>query len=94
MDQINSFEDLLESIPNYGKIVLSIFLIRNDAGVFHGYGFLNKDITRLFFILKKHQLNKMQSHFSNSFIIIKKKPIIQQCSKKLETNGCFYYCYQ
>ena len=31
MDQINYFSDLFESIPDYKKIVLLLFLIKNDV---------------------------------------------------------------
>ena len=44
MDNINYFKDLFESIPDYQKIVLIMFLIKNDLNFLHECGFLKSDI--------------------------------------------------
>ena len=49
MNSVNSFEDLFDSIPDYRKIVLLMFLIRNDVKLLYECGFLKGDI---------HYLNK------------------------------------
>ena len=43
----NSFKDLFESIPDYRKIVLLMFLIKNDNDLLAECGFLKDDINRL-----------------------------------------------
>ena len=47
MDNINYFEDIVESIPDYRKIVLIIFLIQNDENLLKEIGFCKTDINRL-----------------------------------------------
>ena len=47
MDNINYFRDLFESIPDYRKIVLLIFLIQNDKNLLKEIGFSKNDINRL-----------------------------------------------
>ena len=47
MDNINYFNDLLESIPDYRKIVLLISSIENGADILEECGFLNSDTNRL-----------------------------------------------
>ena len=39
MDNINYFKDLFESIPDYRKIVLLMFLIKKDNDLLHECGF-------------------------------------------------------
>ena len=43
----NYFIDLFESIPDYKKIVLLMFLIKNDVDFLHEVGFSERDINRL-----------------------------------------------
>ena len=43
MNIINYFKDLFESKPDYRKIVLLVFLIKNDADLLRECGFLNSD---------------------------------------------------
>ena len=38
---------MFESIPEYRKIVLLMFLIKNDENILEECGFLKNDITRL-----------------------------------------------
>ena len=48
MDNVNYFKDLCESIPDYKKIVLLIFLIKNDVIFLYECGFLKGDINFLY----------------------------------------------
>ena len=47
MNNINYLKDIIESIPNYRKIVLLIFLIQNDKNLLKEIGFSKNDINRL-----------------------------------------------
>ena len=47
MDNIKYFRDLFESIPDYRKIVLLIFLIQNDKNLLKEIGFSKNDNNRL-----------------------------------------------
>ena len=47
MDNIYYFNDLFESITEYRKIVLLIFLIQNDKKLLKEIGFSKNDINRL-----------------------------------------------
>ena len=47
MVRVNYFKDLLESIPEYRKIVVSRFLIKDDADLLGEWGFLEIDINDL-----------------------------------------------
>ena len=48
MDNVNYFTDLFESIPDYKKIVLLMFLIKNDVKFLYECGFLKGDIKFLY----------------------------------------------
>ena len=47
MDNSNYFKDLFESIPDYRKIVLLIFLIQNDKNLLKEIGFSKNNINLL-----------------------------------------------
>ena len=47
MEYRNYFKDLLESVPDYRKKVLLMFLIKNDVDLINACGFLRNDINRL-----------------------------------------------
>ena len=47
MDHVKYFKDLFQSIPDYRKIVLVMFAIKNDAALLHECGFLKDDNNRL-----------------------------------------------
>ena len=47
MNNKNYFNDLFESIPNYRKVVLLIFLIKNDKDLLLEIGFSERDINSL-----------------------------------------------
>ena len=56
MDNVNYFEDLSESIPDYKKIVLIIILIKNDNNFLYECGFLKGDINFLYEEIKNFLL--------------------------------------
>ena len=47
MDNINYFKDLFESIPDYRKIVLLMFLFQDDKNLLREIGFSERDIRSL-----------------------------------------------
>ena len=47
MNNENYFKDIFESIHDYKKIVLLIFLIQNDKNLLHEVGFSERDIISL-----------------------------------------------
>ena len=47
MNYVNYFKDLFESIDDYRKKVLLIFLIKNDNYILKEVGFIENDINRL-----------------------------------------------
>ena len=47
MNNTNFFKDLFESIHNYRKVVLLIFLIKNDKDLLLEIGFSERDINSL-----------------------------------------------
>ena len=47
MNNENYFKEIFESIHDYKKIVLLIFLIQNDENLLHEIGFSQRDINRL-----------------------------------------------
>ena len=48
MNNVNYFKDFFESIPDYKKIVLLMFLIKNDVNFLIECGFLKGDINFLY----------------------------------------------
>ena len=49
MDNINYFEDLFESIPDYRKIVLLMFLFQDDKNLLREIGFSERDKIKITF---------------------------------------------
>ena len=47
MNNVNYFKDLFESIPDYRKIVLLMFLIKDDKNLLKKVGFSKNDINQL-----------------------------------------------
>ena len=47
MNNSKYFKDIFESIADYGKIVLLIFLIQNDKNLLKEIGFSKNDINKL-----------------------------------------------
>ena len=52
MNSKNNFEDLFESIADFRKIVLLMFLIKDDVNLLYECGFLKGDIHYLYKKLK------------------------------------------
>ena len=57
------FKDLFESIPDYRKVVLILFLIQNDKDFLKQCGFLRIDIHRLSLEYKKSLLTEKDEYF-------------------------------
>ena len=53
-NDMNYFKDLFESIADYKKIVLLMFIIKNDVNFFNECGFLKSDINFLYDEIKKN----------------------------------------
>ena len=47
MNYENYFKDMFETIPDYRKIVLLLFLFKNDSGLLTECGLLKNDIIRV-----------------------------------------------
>ena len=47
MNHVNYFKELLESIQEYKKIILLLFLIQNDINLLTECGFVRNDLNRL-----------------------------------------------
>ena len=47
MDNVNYFKDLFESIADYKKLVILIFLIKNDVNFLYESGFLKNNVNFL-----------------------------------------------
>ena len=48
MKIVNYFSDLFESTPDYEKIIILMFLIKNDVNFLYEVGFLKGDIIFLY----------------------------------------------
>ena len=59
----NYFRDILESIPDYRKIVLLIFLIKNDKDLLLEIGFSERDINRLNLEFKNISIEQHEEYF-------------------------------
>ena len=80
MNNINYFKDLFESIPDYKKIVLLMFLIKNDVNFLYECGFLKGDINFLYkeFKITSLELNEdYLDHIKNQ-----EEAIIEKISNK------------
>ena len=62
MNNSNYFIDIFESIPDYRKIVLLIFLIQNDKNLLNEIGFSKADINRLNLEFKKNLLEEYENY--------------------------------
>ena len=56
------FRELFESIPDYKKIVLLIFLIRNDKNLLKEIGFAKADINNLSLEFKNILLEEFENY--------------------------------
>ena len=64
MNNVNYFKDIFESIQDYKKIVLLIFLIQNDKNLLHEVGFSQRDINRLSLEFKNILLEEFEEYLS------------------------------
>ena len=61
---MNYFKDMFESIPDYKKIVLLIFLIQNDKNLLKEIGLSKKDINLLNLEFKNILLEEFEEYLS------------------------------
>ena len=64
MDNINYFKDIFESIHDYKKIVLLIFLIQNDKNLSKEIGFSKNDINLLNLEFKNIIIKEFEDYLS------------------------------
>ena len=64
MDNTNYFKDLFESIHDYKKIVLLIFLIQNDKNLLKEIGFSKNDINLLNLEFKNILIEQNEEYYS------------------------------
>ena len=65
MNNANYFRDLFESIPDYRKIVLLIFLIQNDKNLLKEIGFGKNDINLLNLEFKNILLDEFENYLDH-----------------------------
>ena len=64
MNNSNYFKYIFESIPDYRKIVLLIFLIQNDKNLLNEIGFSKADINRLILEFKNILKEEFEDYLS------------------------------
>ena len=64
MENENYCKDIFESIHDYKKIILIIFLIQNDKNLIKEIGFSKNDINRLSIEFKKILLEEFEEYLS------------------------------
>ena len=62
MNNSTYFRDIFESIPNYRKVVLLIFLIQNDKNLLKEIGFAKADINNLNLEFKTILLEEFENY--------------------------------
>ena len=62
MNNVNYFKDLFESIPDYKKIVLLMFLIQNDKNLLKEIGFSKNVINSLNLEFKNILLEEFENY--------------------------------
>ena len=65
MKNVNYFRDLFESIPDYKKIVILRFLIKNDVNFLYKCGFLKGDINILYKEFKNNLLDMNEDYLDH-----------------------------
>ena len=65
MEDINYFKDMLESIPNYRKIILLCFIIKKDDIMLKEFGLSDKFIKNLYDDCKQITNSDMDQYFSH-----------------------------
>ena len=64
MNNSNYFKDMFESIPDYRKIVILIFLIQNDKSLLNEIGFSKADINSFNLEFKNILLEEYEDYLS------------------------------
>ena len=64
MNNSNYFKHIFESIPDYRKVVLLIYLIQNDKNLLKEIGFRKKDINLLNLEFKNILLEEFEEYLS------------------------------
>ena len=80
MDNSNYFKDIFESIQDYKKIVLLIFLIQNDKNLLKEIGFSENDINLL--NLEFKNILKEQNEEYYTYVKNKEESIIERILNK------------
>ena len=80
MENENYFKDIFESIHDYKKIVLLIFLIQNDKNLLKETGFSKNDINRLSIEFKNILLEEFEDYLS--YIKNEKESILEKFLNK------------
>ena len=66
MNSINYFKEFFESIPDYKKIVIIMFLIKNDVNFLYECGFSKGDINFLYKEYKNISLELNEGHLDHN----------------------------
>ena len=64
MDNSNYFKDIFESIHDYKKIVLLIFLFQNDINLLKEIGFIKNDINLLNLEFKNILIKQNEEYYT------------------------------
>ena len=80
MNNTNYFRDIFESIPDYRKIVLLIFLIQNDKNLLNEIGFSKNDINLLNLEFKNILLEEYENYLD--YIKDQEESILEMFLKK------------
>ena len=80
MNNTNYFKDLFESIPDYRKIVLLLFLIKNDKDLLREVGFSERDINSLNLEFKKILIDQHEKYLD--YIKKEEKSVIERVLNK------------
>ena len=81
MDNENHFEDSLESIPDYRKIVFLVFLIKNDKDLLKEVGFNKTDIYQLSLEFKNILIEQHEKYLE--YVKNKEESIFEKISKNI-----------
>ena len=80
MNNVNYFKDLFESKPDYKKIVLLMFLIKDDKNLLKEVGFSKNDINFLSLEFKNILLEEFEEYLS--YIKNEKESVIERFLNK------------
>ena len=80
MNYENYFKNIFESIIDYKKIIMMIFLIQNDKNLLEGIGFSKNDIDRLSLEFKNILITQHEEYLS--YIKNEEESIIERILNK------------